>query len=321
MSAVRWTGLTATAVLAAAAALGHAMRGPVRSPSSAEALDPSLEASQGPAPVAAPTPARKKLTEDDFARHLEALQRKVPAEGFTIIVHPPFVVIGDEEPETVRRRVEQTVRWAVEKLKQAYFADDPAEIIEVWLFKDKASYEKHCKSIFRTTPETPYGFFSHTHNALVMNIATGGGTLVHEIVHPYVAANFPECPAWFNEGLASLYEQSAERDGKIVGRTNWRLAGLQRAIREKRLPPLRELCTTTTHEFYRRDKGTNYAQARYLCYYLQEVGLLEKFYHAFRANSGRDPSGYRTLQQVLGRDDMAAFQNEWEAWVLELRFP
>ena len=40
----------------------------------------------------------------------------------------------------------------------------------------------------------------------IMNIATGGGTLVHEIVHPYVEANFPGCPAWFNEGLGSLYE-------------------------------------------------------------------------------------------------------------------
>ena len=46
-----------------------------------------------------------------------------------------------------------------------------------------------------------------------MNIATGGGTLVHEIVHPFVEANFPGCPTWFNEGLGSLYEQSAERKG------------------------------------------------------------------------------------------------------------
>ena len=42
-----------------------------------------------------------------------------------------------------------------------------------------------------------------------MNIATGGGTLVHEIVHPFMAANFEQCPSWFNEGLGSLYEQSA----------------------------------------------------------------------------------------------------------------
>ena len=49
-----------------------------------------------------------------------------------------------------------------------------------------------------------------------MNISTGGGTLVHEIVHPFIQSNFPNCPSWFNEGLGSLYEQCRERNGKIV---------------------------------------------------------------------------------------------------------
>ena len=76
---------------------------------------------------------------------------------------------------------------------------------------------------------------------VVMNIATSGGTLVDEIVHPYMAANFPECPSWFNEGLASLYEQCGEENGRIHGDTNWRLAGLQKAIRSKKLPPFKSL--------------------------------------------------------------------------------
>jgi len=154
-----------------------------------------------------------------------------------------------------------------------------------------------------------------------MNIATGGGTLVHEIVHPFMAANFPACPAWFNEGLGSLYEQCGERDGRIRGRTNWRLAGLQKAIRKKQVPPFKTLCSTTDGQFYSQDKGTNYAQARYLCYYLQEHGLLRKFYHCFRADSEKDPTGYNTLKRVLGREDMGAFKKEWEAYVLKLRFP
>jgi hypothetical protein len=145
-----------------------------------------------------------------------------------------------------------------------------------------------------------------------------------------MAANFPECPAWFNEGLGSLYEQSAERDGQIVGLTNWRLiggwpphaqGGLQKAIREKRVPSFKTFCSTTDDEFYRNDKGTNYAQARYLCYYLQEHGLLRKFYRAFYANRKKDPTGYDTLKAVLGRDDMNAFKKDWEAYVLKLRFP
>ncbi len=256
----------------------------------------------------------------EFERHVKELKKKIPNEGFTIVVTPPFVVIGDDSPAEVRRRAKDTVQWAVEKLKNAYFTKDPAEILDIWLFKDKESYEKHAQKLFHAKPDTPYGYYSQTDRALVMNIATGGGTLVHEIVHPFVAANFPECPAWFNEGLGSLYEQCGEQDGEIHGYTNWRLAGLQEAIRTKRLPSFKTLCSTTNEEFYEKDKGVNYAQARYLCYYLQEQGLLRKYYRRFHANRQDDPTGYKTLQEVLGRKDMDKFQKEWEAYVLKLRF-
>ena len=150
-------------------------------------------------------------TAAEFAKHVRELKKKLPSDDFTIVVSPPFVVIGDDEPAEVRRRAKETVQWAVEKLKAAYFPKDPVDILDIWLFKDKESYEENVEKLFHSKPDTPYGYFSESDKALVMNIATGGGTLVHEIVHPFVAANFPECPAWFNEGLGSLYEQSDER--------------------------------------------------------------------------------------------------------------
>jgi hypothetical protein len=273
-----------------------------------------------------PTPAAERYgnhTAADFAEHVSELKKKLPSDDFTIVEMPPFVVIGDEEPDVVRSRAKHTVQWAVEKLKAAYFEDDPQDILDIWLFKDKDSYEENATNLFRSKPDTPYGYYSSADKALVMNIATGGGTLVHEIVHPFVAANFSECPSWFNEGLGSLYEQSAERDGQIVGRTNWRLRGLQDAIRKKKVPSFKALCSTTSTQFYEKDRGTNYAQARYLCYYLQEKGLLQNFYRRFRANHEADPTGYATLKEVLNRKDkdMAKFQRDWEAYVLKLRFP
>jgi hypothetical protein len=259
-------------------------------------------------------------TAAEFAKHVRELKKKLPSDEFTIVVAPPFVVIGDDEAADVRRRAKNTVQWAVEKLKAAYFTKDPKEILDIWLFKDKESYEENAEKLFHSKPDTPYGYFSESDKALVMNIATGGGTLVHEIVHPFVAANFPECPAWFNEGLGSLYEQSGEKDGRIVGYTNWRLPGLQEAIRKNRVPSFKTLCSTSSEEFYEKDRGTNYAQARYLLYYLQQHNMLRKYYRRFYANRKKDPTGYATLQEILGRNDMAAFQREWEAYVLKLRF-
>ncbi len=193
-------------------------------------------------------------TADDLRRHAAQLRERL-GEEFTVVIQPPFVVIGDESPAVVQRRASGTVGWAVEKLKAEYFDRDPDHVIDVWLFKDKDSYERHAKRLFGRVPGTPYGYYSPSDRALVMNISTGGGTLVHEIVHPFVAANYPKCPSWLNEGLGSLYEQSAEKDGRIVGLTNWRLSGLQRAIRAKRLKSFRDLTKTSDEQFYEDDRG------------------------------------------------------------------
>ncbi|MFC2172046.1 hypothetical protein ACFLU6_05375 [Acidobacteriota bacterium] len=265
------------------------------------------------------TPEKETL-DPAYQAHLRNLKGKVP-EGFTVVEQKPFVVIGDESPAKVKQRAEGTVKWAADRLKALYFEEDPEATIDIWLFKNEESYKTYTWKIFRDKPETPFGYYSEHHEALIMNIATGGGTLVHEIVHPFVAANFPDCPAWFNEGLGTLYEQCGERDGKIQGSTNWRLDGLQQAIRKGQVPSFRKLTSTTDHEFYNEDRGTNYAQARYLCYYLQEKGLLAKFYREFNENAKADPTGYETLKKVLEVRDMDAFRAEWEAFVLGLRFP
>lgn len=267
-------------------------------------------------------PADEGFTSADYAEHITQLKARLPADGgFTIVRAPPFVVIGDEPADTVRRRATDTVKFAVDRLKRDYFAKDPADILDIWLFKDKESYEKHTRALFHDTPTTPFGYYSSQHKALIMNIATGGGTLVHEIVHPFMRANFPACPPWLNEGLGSLYEQCGDRDGHIYGYTNWRLAGLQKAIQAGTVPPFETLLAMNSEEFYEKDKGTNYAQARYLCYYLQEQGLLVKFYQAFTADQKDDPTGVKTLRKVLGEDDLAAFKKKWEAYVLKLTFP
>ena len=90
-------------------------------------------------------------------------------------------------------------------------------------------------------------------------------------------------PSWFNEGLASLYEQCAiSRDNRsITGLANWRLPALKQAIRRETLRPLRELIED--EHFYADDRvGMNYAQARYLLMYLQEKKLLTDYYAHFR---------------------------------------
>ena len=276
-----------------------------------------------------------EFTAADFARHVEQLRARIkkllppggapgspvsqPATEFSIVIQPPFVVIGDEPIEAVQRHADGTVKWAVERLKQDFFVSDPKDILDIWLFKDAASYQKHTRVLFGETPTTPYGYYSSGHKALIMNIETGGGTLVHEIVHPFMEANFPDCPPWLNEGLGSLYEQCGDVKGHIHGFTNWRLPGLQRVIRAAQVPSFKTLTAMDSNAFYNEDKGVNYAQARYLCYYLQEKGVLIKFYQEFHAHQKEDPSGFNTLQKVLAEANMDVFKTKWEKYVLALR--
>ena len=285
----------------------------------------SLSARAGTAEPSQPGTSRsspRPLTDADYTRHVTQLQSRIKTKlrsnEFSIVIQKPFVVVGDEGQESVQQRSNDTVKWAVDHLKQDFFTKDPNEILEIWLFKDDTSYRTNARLMFGDNPSTPYGYYSRAHKALIMNIGTGGGTLVHEIVHPFIEANFPACPSWLNEGLGSLYEQCGTMDGHIYGYTNWRLPGLQRAIRENRVPSFKTLLEMNAKDFYDDSSGVHYAQSRYLCYYLQQLGLLVKFYHHFLKNQADDPSGFKSLQTVLGEADMEAFQTRWEKYVLGL---
>jgi|ERR1700754_1543303 len=258
-------------------------------------------------------------TDAKFSKHVLELKKKLPSNDFTIVVQPPFVVVGDEPAEAVKQHASETVKWAVDRLRKDFFDKDPVEILDIWLFKDAASYSKHTRLLWADQPSTPYGYYSREHKALIMNISTGGGTLVHEIVHPFVEANFPSCPPWLNEGLGSLYEQCGDQEGHIYGFVNWRLPGLQKAIAAREVPTFKTLMAMDRDAFYGETKGVAYAQSRYLCYYLQEKGLLVKFYKAFLANQDHDPTGYKTLQTVLGETNMNQFQRRWEKYVMSLK--
>lgn len=261
------------------------------------------------------------LTDADYAQHVRKLKPLLP-EGYHVFVQRPFVIVGNDIEGVVRTQASETVKWAVDRLKLMYFEKDPDHIIIVWLLKDAKSYNDIITRFYKHQPPSEFGYYSPAHKAIFANVSFGTGTLVHEIVHPFMLANFPKCPSWFNEGLASLYEQSNDRDGRMRAQTNQRLGQLHKAIMARQVKPIETLTATSREEFYGADRLMNYSEARYLCYYLEKNDLLEAFYHQFRSNVDTDPTGYQTLQKVLGADgqDMGKFQRKWENWLLTKRY-
>jgi hypothetical protein len=227
-----------------------------------------------------------------------------------------FVATNDTPYSFTRSR--ETVSVMVRHLYAHYFERKPEKPIRVYLFRDKQTYEEHCEAAYGRPPSTPFGFYMSAERKMVMNIATGTGTLAHELVHPLLAEDFPDVPSWFNEGFASLYEQSAWRGDRMVGLVNWRLPALQKALQAGTAIPLRELLGSTPARFYGDGCGVNYASARYLCLFLQERGHLAAFYRAFKAGFKDDPAGVAALEKAAGAK-LDALETAWREWVLKLR--
>jgi hypothetical protein len=253
-------------------------------------------------------------TKDELEARAAELAKQLKGQGFTVTVTAPFVVVGDESAAKVRSRV-NFVDWVVRLIEKDYFDKQPEKILVIWLFRNITTYKAGAKKFFDDTPETPYGYYSSDDNALIMNIGPGAGTLSHELVHPYIEANFPDAPSWFNEGLASLYEQPRERDGHMWGTTNWRLPGLTAMIKAKSLPTLRTLLSTSRDGFYEAEFDA-YAYARFLCQYLQDKGKLREFYKAFLVD--KDHTGVASLEKIVGKS-LEEFQPEFNKWALSLR--
>src|SRR5262247_1723790 len=220
-------------------------------------------------------------TEEENLRVCEEIRRELGEETQVERVEDYFFVASNDSSQSFLQYKATIVR-VYRYLYEDYFSRKPEKPIRVYLFKDKGTYDIYCRSTYDKPPSTPYGFYMSSERKMVMDISTGTGTLAHELVHPLLAEDFPEVPAWFNEGFASLFEHSrTDRDGNVEGLVNWRLHNLKKAIEKGRGHMIEDLLKTDFGAFYGDEWGGNYSTARYLCLWLQAQGLLEKFYHEF----------------------------------------
>src|SRR5690606_31700250 len=165
-------------------------------------------------------------------------------------------------PERLAAYRDRTILAAQRALEAQYFDKRLDEPVLILLFESAGPYRAFAARHLNDENVPHYGFFRQQDNLMLMNVGTGTGTLVHELVHALIRPDFPGVPSWFNEGFASLFEQCTIDGRTITGLPNWRLAGLQRAIRADTLRPLTEMMRDA--DFYApRHVGANYAQSRY----------------------------------------------------------
>ncbi len=254
----------------------------------------------------------------NFSGRINELKEKLTSD-FIVKEHSYFVIASNLSETQTNNILTTTIDKAVECFYNDYFSVRPDEATTIFLFKNDDTYRYWAKKLYDDDDLSRFGYYKPTDKTMLMNINTGTGTLVHEMTHALVRYDFPEIPSWFNEGLGSLYERCSLNNKTILGYVNWRLPALQDALKDKSYTSIDVLVKTDWDEFYGIRSDVNYAQARYLCMYLQELNLLKKFYKLFRDTYNEDKTGKKQIETITGKN-LKEFESDYIRWVNTLSY-
>jgi hypothetical protein len=254
----------------------------------------------------------------NYTARVNELKEKLTSD-FIVKQHSYFVIASNLSEEETDNILTGTIDKTVDCFYNDYFSVKPDEATTIMLFKNDNTYRYWAKKLYDDDDLSRYGYYKPSEKTMLMNINTGTGTLVHEMTHALVRYDFPEIPSWFNEGLGSLYERCSLNNKNILGYVNWRLPALQDAIKDKSYTSIDALVKTDWDEFYGKRSEFNYAQARYLCMYMQEQNILRKFYKKFRDTYKDDMTGKIQLEEVSGKT-LKELEVDYLTWVGTLSY-
>lgn len=244
----------------------------------------------------------------------DVLRQQLP-QGWSVAVYESFVLGGDVSERELESLYQGTILPTARALNVQYFDQTPEWPISILLCSSDSSY-RQCQQCLGERERNDYsGIYSRADHRIVINLATGEGTLAHELTHALAHADFPSMPEWFDEGLASLHEECvfSENGLRLVGMPNWRRTPLQEALRRGQL---RSVIEFTSERFAAPERAhIDYAQSRYLCLYLQERGLLEPFYRKCRSRTATDPTGIHSLCELVHVQSTGEFDTLFQDWL------
>lgn len=232
------------------------------------------------------------------------------------LIRPPFVLAGDLSENDLDGLYRQTVLPVTRALWRSFYDRKPNEPVVIVALAGEASYHSAAATLDGYEPLDYSGYTRRGERRIVLNLATGRGTLAHELAHVLASFDFPNMPEWFDEGLAALHEDATfSSDGlTMIGTSNWRSKILHAAARRRAQPTLESVIRS--HAFRGEGEGLNYAVVRGFCQYLQERGLLSHFYRKFRGSVAADPVGISSLCELLDVSTIDEVDRDFQAWVL-----
>lgn len=253
----------------------------------------------------------------DCRRTGDNLIQRLPAD-WNVVIHEPFVIAGDCPAVLLNRYYQDTIAPTARALSVQFFDVHPRYAISVILCSTEESYRECNRSLGERDRSEYAGIYSRSEHRVIVNIATGEGTLAHELTHALAHADCPDLPEWLDEGLASLFEECEfSADGlRLVGLENWRGTVLQGAVESGDLPSLTDFAS---EKFATNDASIDYAQARYFCLYLQKKNLLEPFYRKCRAHCRTSRDGLQALAELMGVSNLHVVDTQFQTWIATLK--
>lgn len=299
---------------------------------------------QGDAAAAYPARQTRPIPAADLGRRLVPLGRPdairaalapLAPSGARIVPIGRFAfVVGAGQTDAQLQTLANLLDAYVTFLERTYGVAPPDRYLTIYLLPDIPSVQRVADRVhgLNVSPSTLGYTYQDDLSTVAMIRGAQGGTLLHEVFHLVVRANFGDVPQWLDEGVASLYEVSNRNGDTFRGLPNWRGEVLRAFRREA--PKLDQLVASPWFSFDRADAAgdarwdqeysaeavaAHLATARYFVLYLQDQGLLGKVYQAFQARdpgADADPglASVRLVETATGRP-IATLQSDYDAWL------
>ncbi len=174
------------------------------------------------------------------------------------------------------------------------------------------------------------GFFNRASNALFCGDMPAyrllrASVIIHEFTHALhwadQAARKQQHPIWISEGLATLFETAKWVGDRWMPQHSYRLGIVQRAIKLNRWTPWADIMKMNQLQFMMQAQ-VNYAQARYMLFFMHEKGYLKRFYDEYTNATGYegDKTASESYEVIFGKP-LSAVERDWKAWILEQEVP
>jgi hypothetical protein len=228
-----------------------------------------------------------------------------------------FVLVASKGARSFQPSVAM-VRQAIPALYNGRFSRRPTRPVSVFLFDDKESYGEFCKTRYHEACPSPFGVYASWFREIFVDQHYGISTVIHELVHPILEADFPRAPRWLREGISALFETPIISGTEIHGTKGWRSKDFHDPFEPEKPARLDALFSLPDDAFTSGASVARaaYAIARFACYWLDSPGQnnLWKFYQRWRDHLDEDPTGEKSFGEVMGQTPHEA-SDAWQKWV------